>query len=1633
MSKRILVVSVLLAFCATGLWAGGSKDNESRAAEDPAGFTDSIDINEKKTGKWNYYLEATDKAGNISLSGPENIYVDPESDLPRVTTINPLPDMRVQGNLNIVGIAVDDDGVSFVELTVTRGKDGKGEELVRVRAEGSDYWSYFLNTTDPAIWTDGVYTITAWATDINGLSGISDDFKPKQHKIHQVYWNLDRKKPDTTVDSHEVGALVSGKIRLRGKVYDGNGIKSFAYSVDGGNRYITTNTSFNKSAGANIFDISLDTKIFDDGPAVIWFKAQDGQGTLGTAAHLLFANNTGPEVSIAYPTPDTTVNGVFSIAGSASHPVGIKSVTWKAGKQGGEFPLLIGNPWWSADVDLRGEKTSSIDVEIRAEDVSGNVTVYRQKYRVDQNADLPIVTLQLPAANTILDENGEIVVMGAVNDDDGAASLFYSLDGRPAEEIICPGAFQFTIPQVDEGTHTLEVWAKDITGITGPKVLVRGITIPGALPEPGISTVTTGSGSAAQIAQFYTGMNIRMEPKIRTQMEFTVKAASLASSTVTFGDMNAVSIRPAAGKDGVMRATVQVPANLPSGYTKIEIKTTDKYGREVVFPEYVFIDNPSVGDAPYGRWFNWVRPNELSSGLILLGSREDTLIGLANSPITSAALRGTGSDSLSIDVDENGRVLLRARREGSFGPLTVSAIDNTGRAIDSSSFRITADFTGPSIRITDAPEGRWVQTSAPVSFSVSGANRVTSVDYSLDMGSTWLNISSSDGSLSRTIDLRSVPDGSINVLLRAMNEAGRSATANFTVLKDTQNPQAALVMPISGARVNGTIRMGFSIKEFGSLNSVRYQRPATGNRAAINREVYNTSGLDKDYQPMFLEVLMDSTDMPLDGNMRFSFEDRAGNRSEVTAWPFTIDTQMDIPTVHVILPLDNEVITTDFIVSGVMFDDDAIEKVYWRIDSGQERELIAANGFSIPIALSTLTDNEHSVTVTAQDIYGVKSAPVTRGFRVSLSEPAAAVTYPAFDTILRETIEIRGTSFDRNGIDGLQISVDNGNTFNTVYGTTTWNYRFNTKILKDGAHVVFIRVWDRYGIPATYASMINVDNTPPDITLDSPGDGTVSTGKVQLMGRTLDPNLDTVTIEFRSLQGATIRQDLRSQSLGNSDVIKQTLDIASQPDGLYNIEIVGTDKAGNVTRISRNVQLARQTLQNFVEIFYPLDNENVQGVFNLYGYAGGTDAPGSVTIRINGQDRITNDVDDSGFWNFNLSSDVLSEGVNSITVYSNFGGNRAVQSRTQNVVYKQAGPWITIDSFNFGDFAFDRPYLFGRTGYALSPEDEEALASKETDSETKSQIRNKKPDITEISFDNGKTFTKTSGSFSKDVDYRYRLETGEMTEGLHYILVKSTMKNGESAITRMLVQVDKTPPVIRLISPEPGGRYNQEIAYSASATDDVELISLTYHLRKGDKAFYAVPGFLGGLYFEAIIPPFLKQLVNDAPTMPFGGGATYMDVGFGLSFFEDNVKIQAQYGFMTQDLFEAMGGEGPVRYGGHVLGIKLLASIYRLPFGSFAGPDWEWLSATLALGANFSLFDMGLQGYTQSGKRTWMSALLMQIEFPKVTIPKRKNLRTFALFTEGQLWFVPTDVDAEALGIETIIPHIILGLRLYIF
>jgi hypothetical protein len=161
--------------------------------------------------------------------------------------------------------------------------------------------------------------------------------------------------------------------------------------------------------------------------------------------------------------------------------------------------------------------------------------------------------------------------------------------------------------------------------------------------------------------------------------------------------------------------------------------------------------------------------------------------------------------------------------------------------------------------------------------------------------------------------------------------------------------------------------------------------------------------------------------------------------------------------------------------------------------------------------------------------------------------------------------------------------------------------------------------------------------------------------------------------------------------------------------------------------------------------------------------------------------------------------------------------------------------------------------------------------------------------------------------------------------------------------------------------------------------------SVEISLRPGDKAFYAVPGFIQGLYFDG----------------SFLGGLNYT-VGMGLTFFDDNVKVQ----------FNASQATPETRYSGWAFGGKILANVYKKNLGEWFGPDWEFYTTSLVVGAHFSYFLME-EGETP----LVMGQLLGQWEMIKADMsylfPKWKYFKSISLYAEPGVWFAPSDVTDD--------------------
>lgn len=985
-------------------------------------------------------------------------------------------------------------------------------------------------------------------------------------------------------------------------------------------------------------------------------------------------------------------------------------------------------------------------------------------------------------------------------------------------------------------------------------------------------------------------------------------------------------------------------------------------------------------------------------GFVITGGVQAAYLN-APGPVT-ASIAG-GSARLNVSVDGNA-IFVNCTEAGVYRNIVLRAVDANGTVYNSAPATLIVTDNGSKIEITSPTPNQWIRNSISLRGRVTDEVGIQKIEYSINGGQDWNLIPSRNSATAADlwvdIPVASLEDGIVPVDIHVVNASGYETYWHGATVKDVVPPEVTVVIPEPGATVNGITTVGFVTKDDGVVVKSEYVPPAGGRV---------TTHVDVELSSMPVTVVGSSW-QPISPAMNFVFTDAAGNKTTVNQYDFTIDAESDLPVTQINLPEENAVVTKDFKVSGTLFDDDGPCTVNYRIDNRPWVELEGDGySFSFDVPISSLTDNEHTITVYAIDINGVRGPAIVRNIRVSLEEPKSEMWLPEINTTQRGIVTLSGVASDKNGIQKIEISLDNENSFNMAEGTTSWKYTFDSRALEDGTHVVFVRATDNYGIQSLYSSLVNLDNTKPELKLELPLDDSKSNGTLFFSGYTYDNiGLTSLYITITSLEGRAVSSRYSKIDVVPDKVITTAVDISSLESGLYNVKLTGTDAAGNISSVSRNVTLDKRVAAASVEVYYPLNGEHKNGEFNIVGKVDSEYDITSATLFVDGKSVQTVDLSETDYFKFPIGLGEYEDGVHSYKVRATLPTGATVESITQTFEYSKIGPWISIDNFDYGAFAFDRPYIKGSAGYNVSEEELAQAKSKHVSKEFKEMVAAKSVSYIDISLDNGKTFTRLS---TKD-KWKYRIENEDLHEGYHFLLVRAVMKNGEQAITRCVVQIDRTAPYVRVISPGVGGRYNQKLDFSGLANDSVGLNSVTLSLRKGDKAGYELPSFIQGLYLDASF-----------------WGATFFSTGVGLTFFDDNVRLQFQWGQFTQDQRNIFH-QSQMRYGGDaILGAKLIANIANLPFMVFGGRDLEWLSASFAVGANFSYFNE-----TASGKPQMLSAILAQIEFPRMHFKKAKAFKTISLYSEFQLWFIPTDVSSEV-DIKNMVFQFSEGIRVNIF
>jgi len=1501
---------------------------------------------------------------------------------PTIALSSPLSGSWVRENLVIDGQVSDTNGLTKLEWSIDNGRSW--QQLDPPSGQGGPFTRQ-LTLPGP----DNMVNLLIRATDGAGRTGTVLTVVRRDTAGPVIELTL------PTVRADSKGTVIGvGRLRDEGALQKAEAVinkKTFALPLD---RPFTLNLETSTVFGTPLFFRLVD---WAGNVTEQNFTLPEAEPVPEAAASP--AAVVKPEIQILFPKADTKgLNGVVPIVGRVVGFSAVPQLSVKGEATGDSHLDLTDAGYFSLETNVSALKSRSLGFTAVVTDSVEGVAKVKETASLslnlpyDPGSELPQARFLPQTEKPVL--TGNVSASGWIGDSRGTVSWVSQLDtGEKKPGFTDPtkppvGTFLVDLGVPSVGPHKLTVWPVNSQGKEGLPAVTEFI-----------STVAAGP---VQFTNFDLGAPLvitkdsRIQgkvPSINSWRRLEICFADLSRPEGWNGSFVPLDVKRDA--DGVWGFDLAIPLTLPYSRIGVVVKGEDSLGQKVegrtIFHRVWLKEASSIHDSE-GLFFIDDRLQESTGrvhmvpGVPLTGTfRGRPLKNLTVNPPLPVLVPSVTGNQISVD----------AKEEGLFGPFTLAVTTIDNEVFTSPPMTLFADTSGPLLDWEVPMNAEWVRDSVPVKGKVSDPSGVASLEVSVDAGTSWQPLPFKNGLFDSRIPTPGA-DGLTVVVLKAIDKGGHVTVDSRSVTKDTAAPTWTLVAPPADRKVNGLTTLIGSASDSYPITLVEFSDDGKKFKAADGTGLF---AFDLDFASY--------AKLP----ERFSIRttDAAGNQA-VTALVVPLDQTADKPLVQIQTPAEGEVVRSDFAISGMAFDDDGVKSLSWRLDGGSWLKLDGVSSFQIPIALSSLLDNDHTVEVQAEDLYGTKGDVFKSTFKVSLEAPSALLFTPEIDKTVSAVVGLTGASFDRNGVQLVQISLDNGLSWNRaefkkkeeLLAVSTldqvkaylpsqrqeWEWRFDSKTLKDGTYLVMIKTTDRYGTEGLSTTLVNLDNSAPQLTLTSPADGLPVLDSLSLEGRSAD-NIALVSLkgELRPIDSpaaATGKAPVSAAALQIDLPITATFNIpwkiGALTPGWYNLRLEAKDAAGNATYVARNIRVEGASADK-VEILYPQAGETLSGSFLLEGKVTSRTKVDTALVNLDGKTKVVVDVDDHGFFSVLLDGSLLDKGEHSLVVTVQVTTSATLTSEGRKVLFDPLGPWLKVTSHKSGSFVTQRPFVTGLAGWNSAVLD--PGASGEVVQAYRLAQENHKVVLVEGSLDNGKTWSPAQGT----EDWKFRLETLPLPDGPQPLFFRARFKDGNTAIQRMLVTVSQTPPSLQLLTPIENGRFNGSIDLAGFTEGDGEVQAVEVAVRQGDKAGYEVPQFIQGMYLDT---HFL--------------GATWWEAGLGLTFFQEAVKLQGQLG-------QAPFG----RFWGTTVGAKLIASILQLPAGYYFGPDWSWLSSSFGIGANFTEFSMNEKFLDlTSTPPVMLGGVILQWEVARAVLKDLTFFKSYSWYNEATVWFISSDVQAEA-------------------
>jgi chitinase len=506
-------------------------------------------------------------------------------------------------------------------------------------------------------------------------------------------------------------------------------------------------------------------------------------------------------------------------------------------------------------------------------------------------------------------------------------------------------------------------------------------------------------------------------------------------------------------------------------------------------------------------------------------------------------------------------------------------------------FTQTTDTTAPSTSFSQPSSGATVIGSQPVNIFASDNIGVTKVEFYVD-GALKSSLTTANGgtnTYSFTWDSTKVTNGSHTLMSKAYDAAGNVGTSSITVsvsntvtVTDTTAPTVSISAPTAGSYLN---TLSPSIKGAASDNiAVSKVQVSIDNGAYVTATGTTSWSYSASLSQATHTIKVQSTDT-------------SGLVSSTVSDTFTIDTTA--PTAPKITsPVTGTTTSSTTITIAGTAEAYSTVSIY---DGSTLKSSIAASSTGTFSTTVSLLAGSHSITAKSTDKAGNASPPSTA---VSLTissttsttdtiAPTVSITSPAANSWQRGTITVSVSATDNIAVSSVQLYIDG-----VLFATDTsspYSFSIGTTGRATGGHVLKAVAIDTSKNQASVQITINVDNTPPSLTVPS-----------------------SITAQATSISGAKIGFSVSaSDNVGISTITCTPSSGATFPVGTSTVTCTAKDLAGNTVTKSFSITVI-DSVPPTVSIISPTSGSTLAGSATISIAATDNTAVARVEVYIDG-------------------------------------------------------------------------------------------------------------------------------------------------------------------------------------------------------------------------------------------------------------------------------------------------------------------------------------------------------------------------------------------------------------------------------